>query len=92
MGEMHPPTAADIAYVAGDSAKAETKRLREELDSMYETVRAHIPAEPNLRDMFAAQALGPIISNIGTFHPKAAASQAYAFADAMMAERKKNAG
>lgn len=63
-------------------------------------VGMHEDREPNLRDMFAAQALG----GMGTWCPgqsanlslpeglAARASWAYAQADAMMVERKRNAG
>lgn len=47
---------------------------------------------PNVRDMFAAYALPAIATMMDIRQTAAAASLAYALADAMMAERKKNAG
>lgn len=65
-----------------DYAQAAADRANQRLDER----------EPNLRDMFAAQALTSLASVMDIRRVDAVAVQAYAIADAMMAERKKNAG
>jgi len=80
--EANPPTAADYAQAAADSAKERVKKLEDRMNS--DTV-VGVP----LRDYFAAQALIGILAYGGMTTGSDRATDAYRYADAMMAARKR---